>query len=130
MKTIKVAFYKVKILEGKLPFYTFEELMKELATKLDGDTNKQVIDINSNGLETSIWFDYLNHSKEFGYKDKLYFLLAKDVNSIMKEDKKNNKLAHKESLNDDMHLKIPAHFFYFPDRSILGVEELDNAPRK
>jgi len=87
-KTIKIAFYKVEVLKDKLPLYSFQELLKDLATYLDGDTNRQVIDVDSNGLETSIWFDYLNHKDKFFFDKQIYFLLAKDVKSIMKEDKK------------------------------------------
>jgi len=129
-KTIKIAFYKVEFLKDKLPLYSFEELLKDLATYLDGDTNRQVIDVDSNGLETSIWFDYLNHKDKFSFDEQIYFLLAKDVKSIMKEDKKNNKLAHQENINDDIHLKIPSHFVYFPDKQIIGIEEMENAPTK
>jgi hypothetical protein len=48
----------------------------------------------------------------------------------MKEDKKNNKLAHENSIDDDIHLKIPAHFIYLPEKQVLGVEELTGAPSK
>jgi hypothetical protein len=135
MKTIKVAFYHLepkidKSGQKHFMYKSFEDSMRDLATKLDGNTNRQVIDINNNGLETSIWFDYFNEKKYFNFNNICYFLLAKDVSSIMKEDTKNNKLSHQNSINDEIHLKIPAHFVYFPDREILGVEEIENAPSK
>lgn len=134
-KSIKVAFYKVEIFSSKnqksLKLYSFEELMKELTTILDGEDNNQIIE-SKNGLETSIWFDYLNYFEKFNLQDckRIYFLLAKDVKSLMEEDKKNKKLKHKETFESDNHLKIPSHFVYFLDKQILGVEEMNNAPTK
>ncbi|WP_324171140.1 hypothetical protein [Sulfurimonas sp.] len=135
MKTIKIAFYKLesKINRKRQSYFmykSFQESLNELATKLDGDTNRQVIDTNKNGLETSIWFDYINEKEYFNFDNIYYFLLAKDVSSIMKEDKKNNKLSHQNIIDDEIHLKIPAHFVYFPDKQVLGVEEIENAPSK
>jgi len=135
MKTIKIAFYKLEAktnrkLQSHFMYKSFHESLDELATKLDGDTNRQVIDTNNNGLETSIWFDYLNEGKYFNFDNIYYFLLAKDVSSIMKEDKRNNKLSHQNGIDDEIHLKIPAHFVYFPDKEVLGVEEIENAPSK
>jgi len=129
MKIITIAFYKLEE-DNRLELTTFTEKLKELSTYLDGDTNRQVIDINKNKLETSIWFDSFNEEKYFNSKDLTYFLLAKDVNSLMKEDKKNNKLSHQDSFNDNIHLKIPAHFVYFPEDKILGVEQINDAPTK
>lgn len=134
-KSIKVAFYKVEIFSSKkqksLKLYSFEELIKELTTVLDEEDNNQIIE-SKNGLETSIWFDYLNYFEKFNLQDCncIYFLLAKDVKSLMEEDKKKKKLKHKETFESDNHLKIPSHFVYFPDKQILGVEETDNAPTK
>jgi len=136
MKLIKIAFYKLdsksnrKKQKGFL-FKSFEEMLVELASKLDGNTNRQVVEIDKNGLETSIWFDCFNEKKYFQFENKFYFLLAKDVISIMKEDKKNNELVHENTIDDDIHLKTPAHFMYFPEKNILAVEEIgNNAPTK
>jgi len=139
MKTIKIAFYRLTEAKAKqnrkvqsiMHYSAFGELLKKLAQQLDGDANKQVVDIGNNGLETSIWFDCFNETDFFKFQEYYYFLLAKDVPSIMKEDKKNKKLEHKDSQKDDIHLKIPAHFVFFPEKNILGVEIIEgNAPTK
>jgi len=114
-----------------MSYRSFEDLLKDLASRLEGDANKQVIDIGNNGLETSIWFDCFNEKGFFEFQNGYYFLLAKDVPSIMKEDKINKRLEHKDTQEDDIHLKIPAHFVYFPEKKILGAEVIDgNAPTK
>lgn len=92
LKTIKIAFYKLDAYKSRkkqahFRFKTFQELLLELASKLDGDKNRQVISTNNSGLETSIWFDFINEKEYFDFKDIYYFLLAKDVPSIMKEYK-------------------------------------------
>lgn len=136
MKSIKIALYKLEPKKDRKKQQTFiysdfSDMLKSLAEKLDGNTNRQVIEIDSNGLETSIWFDYLNENKYFDFNNTCYFLLAKDIASIMKEDKKKNELVHQTSVDDDIHLKTPAHFIYFPEKNILAVEEISvNAPTK
>lgn len=136
MKSIKIALYKLEPKQDRkkqqiLIYSDFSDMLKELAKKLDGNTNRQVIEIDNNGLETSIWFDYLNENKYFDFNNTCYFLLAKDIGSIMKEDKKRNELVHQNSVDDDIHLKTPAHFIYFPEKNILAVEEISvNAPTK
>lgn len=135
MKTLKIALYKLepstdRKKQQKFSFQNFEDMLVELAKKLEGNTNRQVIEIDKNQLETSIWFDYLNESKYFDFNNACYFLLAKDISSIMKEDKNKNELIHQDSIDDDIHLKIPAHFIYFPETKILAVEEISNAPTK
>lgn len=136
MKLIKIALYKLEPSTNRKKqqnfiYSDFSDMLKELAKKLDGNTNRQVIEIDNNGLETSIWFDYLNENKYFDFNNICYFLLAKDVASIMKEDKKKNELVHQNSVDDDIHLKTPAHFIYFPEKNILAVEEISvNAPTK
>jgi len=138
-KTIKVAFYRISITlkkdrdkSQKLPLYTFRDVLKQLASKLDGNNNKQIITLENNELETSIWFDSFNHKniRKDICKNCIAFLLAKDVLSVMEEDKETQKLAQKESQNDNVHLKIPAHFLYFSENEIIGVEEIQNSATK
>jgi len=136
MKSIKIALYQLEPKKDRKKqqmfiYSDFSDMLKRLAEKLDGNTNRQVIETDSNGLETSIWFDYLNENEYFGFNNTYYFLLAKDIGSIMKEDKKKNELVHQTSADDDIHLKTPAHFIYFPEKNILAVEEISvNAPTK
>lgn len=136
MKSIKIAFYELDSKKDKkgqanFLFNSFPDMLKELSSKLDDIKNKQVIDVDKNGLETSIWFDCFDEQKYFNFGDIYYFLLTKDVISIMKENKKTNELIHQDTIDDDIHLKIPAHFIYFPKNNILAVEEIGtNAPTK
>ena len=141
-KILTIKFYKLDYIkltknskQSEIDFSNeikFEKHLNELAKDLDGNYESQIVEIGKDNLETSIWFDFLNEKKFFKFEETkyYYFLLAKDVKSLMKEDKKYNTLTHQDTVQENIHSKIPTHFIYFPEHKVLGVEESHNSPTK
>jgi len=85
-KILTIKFYELdNNINNEL--YLFEEQLNKLAKDLDGNYESQIVEIGKDNLETSIWFDFLNEKKFFKFEETkyYYFLLAKDVKSLMKE---------------------------------------------
>ena len=133
--TIKASVFDVKIsstnllLSGK----TLEDILKELATKLDDidSINTRVLDINVNDKETSIWFDSFdditNFSKENIFDNAVCFLLAKDMNYQFVENKEKKQIEN-FSHNEKIKPKIPAHCVFIKSANILLMEETADTP--
>jgi regulation of enolase protein 1 (concanavalin A-like superfamily) len=133
--TIKASVYDVEIsnkslfLSGK----TLDDILKELATKLDDKNfiNTRVLDINTNDKETSIWFDSFdditNFSKEILFDNAVCFLLAKDMNYQFVENKEKKQIENSLH-NEKIKPKIPAHCVFIKNKNILLMEETTDAP--
>jgi hypothetical protein len=139
-KLIKAGVFDIKVeadnnillIENGKKDNMFENILKELSSKLD-DTdsyNTRVLD-TYNGIETSIWFDsfdnVIDFSKEDIFEDTICFLLAKDMNYQLIENKEENKLEN-ISYNERIKPKIPSHCVFIKSQDILLMETSTNAP--
>lgn len=133
--TIKASVYDIEISNKSLFLSdkTLEDILKELATKLDDkdSINTRVLDINANDKETSIWFDSFdditNFSKENIFDDAVCFLLAKDMNYQFVENKEKKQIEN-SSHNEKIKPKIPAHCVFIKSENILLMEDTADTP--
>ncbi|MDY0403018.1 hypothetical protein [Sulfurovum sp.] len=133
---IKASVFDIEISNKSLflASKTLEDILKELATKLDDSSNSsntRVLDINSNDKETSIWFDSFdditNFSKENIFDNAVCFLLAKDMNYQFVENKEKKQIEN-SSHNEKIKPKIPAHCVFIKSENILLMEETTDTP--
>lgn len=132
---IKASVFDIEISKNDLwlSTYTLEDLLKELSEKLDDEDseNTRILDVNSNDKETSIWFDSFddtsNFSKESIFNDTVCFLLAKDMNYQLVEDKETRQIKSSSS-NKKLKPKIPSHCVLIKSQNILLMEEATNTP--
>lgn len=133
MSILKASIFNVKIVENQNLFQrNFDKILKELASKLDDVNcgNIRIFDTNNKGKETSIWFDSFDYQQDFMsdnvLKDSICFLLAKDIDFSMVEDKEKNQLDGIMA-NQSITPKIPSHCIYLPNDSIFIIEESTNS---
>lgn len=133
MSTLKASIFNVKIMKGKNLFEKeFDEILKELYSRLDDDNrgNIRVFDRNIKGKEISIWFDSFDYQQDFMndniLKDAICFLLAKDIDFSMVEDKDKNQLDG-IAASQNITPKTPSHCVYLPNDSIFIIEESNNS---
>lgn len=133
MSTLKASIFNVNITKNKHLFEKeFDEILKELASKLDDDNrgNIRVFDRNIKGKEISIWFDSFDYQQDFMndniLKDAICFLLAKDIDFSMVEDKDKNQLDG-IAASQNITPKTPSHCVYLPNDSIFIIEESNNS---
>ena len=129
---LKTCVYNVKIDRNNLFAKSFKETLKDLASMLDdigGNGNIRILDTYK-GKETSIWFDSFDYEKDFSrdeiLQDSVCFLLAKDMDFSIIEDKEKEELGSYTS-NSKIRPKIPSHCIYLPSQDILIVENNTNA---
>ena len=127
---LKAYVYDVK--PNNLFAKPFKEILKDLSSVLDdvgGNGNIRILDIYK-GKETSIWFDSFDYEKDFSrdeiLQDSICFLLAKDMDFSIIEDKEKEELGSYTS-NSKIRPKIPSHCIYLPSQDILIVENNTNA---
>ena len=128
--TIKALVYDIDI-ENNLNANSFENVLKELASCLDSISGDEVQILDQcKDKEVSIWFDSFNFQKDYSadelLKDNICFLLARDANQIMTEDKENKKLQG-NTLNAHLRSKIPTHCIYLAKENILIMETSQNS---
>lgn len=138
---IKASIFEIKInkddnillTNGGQKQITFEEILVELASRLDDEDsqNTRILDINANDKETSIWFDSFDNvtsfSKNIIFNDAVCFLLAKDLNYQFVENKE-KKQIQSSSHNEKIKPKIPSHCIFIKSKNILLMEEATNTP--
>lgn len=129
---LKACVYNVKIDHNNLFTKPFEETLKDLSSVLDdvgGNGSIRILDTYK-GKETSIWFDSFDYEKDFSrdeiLQDSVCFLLAKDMDFFIIEDKEKEELGSYTS-NSKVRPKIPTHCIYLPNQDILIVENNTNA---
>lgn len=132
--TLKANIYEVKI--GKIGNLfekpkPFEEILREIATKLN-DSNKDtgiLVFDKKKDTETSIWFDSFDYNDKFAnsdiLKETVCFLLAKDIDLSIVENKTEEKLESFVT-NDKIRPKIPSHCIFLPNKNILIMENNTN----
>lgn len=127
---LKAYVYDVK--PNNLFAKPFKEILKDLSSVLDdvgGNGNIRILDIYK-GKETSIWFDSFDYEKDFSrdeiLQDSVCFLLAKDMDFSIIEDKEKEELGSYTG-NSKIRPKIPSHCIYLPSQDILIVENNTNA---
>jgi hypothetical protein len=127
---LKAYVYDVK--PNNLFAKPFKEILKDLSSVLDdvgGNGNIRILD-TCKGKETSIWFDSFDYEKDFSrdeiLQDSVCFLLAKDMDFSIIEDKEKEELGSYTS-NSKIRPKIPSHCIYLPSQDILIVENTTNA---
>lgn len=127
---LKAYVYDVK--PNNLFAKPFKEILKDLSSVLDdvgGNGNIRILDIYK-GKETSIWFDSFDYEKDFSrdeiLQDSICFLLAKDMDFSIIEDKEKEELGSYTG-NSKIRPKIPSHCIYLPSQDILIVENNTNA---
>ena len=127
---LKAYVYDVK--PNNLFAKPFKEILKDLSSMLDdvgGNGNIRILDTYK-GKETSIWFDSFDYEKDFSrdeiLQDSVCFLLAKDMDFSIIEDKEKEELGSYTS-NSKIRPKIPSHCIYLPSQDILIVENNTNA---
>lgn len=130
--TLKATIYKVEASNNNLFFNNFETILKDLASRLDDSgisQNIRVLDEYKN-KETSIWFDSFDYNKDFLQneilRDSICFLLAKDIDFSIIENKEHKKLDSVVK-NANTRPKIPSHCVYIPNKNILIMEESTNS---
>lgn len=123
---LKAYVYDVK--PNNLFAKPFKEILKDLSSVLDdvgGNGNIRILDIHK-GKETSIWFDSFDYEKDFSrdeiLQDSVCFLLAKDMDFSIIEDKEKEELGSYTG-NSKIRPKIPSHCIYLPSQDILIVEK-------
>lgn len=134
-QTIKARVYDVKIISNNLFSIgrTFEDMLKELSSKLDykDPNNTRILDINVNDKETSIWFDSFDDITRFSQEDifdnTICFLLAKDMNYQFVENKEKKQIENFSS-NEKIKPKIPSHCVFIKDSNILLMEHSSDTP--
>ncbi|WP_334088551.1 hypothetical protein [Helicobacter typhlonius] len=133
MSTVKASIFDVRTNQNMSLFARqFDEIIKELASKLDdiNGRNIRVLYKDTKGKETSIWFDSFDYQKDFDndetLKNSICFLLAKDIDFSMVENKECNQL---DAVVADKKIcpKIPSHCIYIPNEKILIIEESSNS---
>lgn len=127
---LKAYVYDVK--PNNLFAKPFKEILKDLSSMLDdvgGNGNIRILDTYK-GKETSIWFDSFDYEKDFSrdeiLQDSVCFLLAKDMDFSIIEDKEKEELGSYTG-NSKIRPKIPSHCIYLPSQDILIVENNTNA---
>lgn len=133
MGILKASIFSVKIIENQNLFQrNFDEILKELASKLDdiNGGNIRIFDTNKKGKETSIWFDSFDYQQDFIsndiLKESICFLLAKDIDFSIIENKENKQLDGIMG-DEKIHPKIPSHCIYIPSDNIFIIEESSNS---
>lgn len=128
MNTLKAFIYEVNVdMSDNLFVKNFKEILQEISKSLDdigGGGNIRILD-DSNGKETSIWFDSFDYEKDFSndnlLKNSICFLLAKDIDFSIMEDKEKEELKS-FVMNSKVKPKIPSHCVYLPTKGLLIVE--------
>lgn len=127
-KVIKSSIYTVEVSQENIFQRDFSTILKNLSLHL---TSSCAFDTNQNSIETSIWLDSFNEVSKFSdnstFDDTVCFLLAKDMNYQLVEDKEEEKIENISSTTKFMP-KIPSHCVYFKSKNILLMEESDNSP--
>lgn len=132
MSSVKSIIYEVEISQENIYLRDFESILKELASSLDGNTqDTRVLDKNQNDIETSIWFDSFDNITKFSeekiFDDSICFLLAKDMNFQLIEDKEEKSIKNMSS-SLKQKPKIPAHCVYIKKQNLFLMEETTNSP--
>ncbi|AFI05150.1 hypothetical protein [Helicobacter cetorum] len=127
MGKLRAFVYKVKT-ERDLFTKPLDEVLINMAGKLDSDSPASDARILNSGnkREISIWFDSIEYRNEF-LKDGIpvgcvCFLLAKDLDFMMIEDKE-KKMLNRSELSDKWHPKIPSHCVFLSKENILIMEK-------
>lgn len=132
-KTLKAFIYEVDV-EKNLFANSFSDTIHHLAQMLDDEDGKniRILDTYKN-KETSIWFDSFDYINKFEnepiFKDTICFLLAKDMEVELSENKENKSLGN-FSKDTSQTPKIPAHCIFLKNKNILITEysqEFSNA---
>lgn len=130
---VEIVRKNILLVDNEKGFVDFESILKELSSTLDDidSVNHRILDKNSKDKETSIWFDSFDNinifSKEIIFDDTICFLLAKDMNFQLVEDKENHCI---ENFSSTLNLKpkIPSHCVFIKSKNILLMEETTNSP--
>lgn len=128
--TINALVYDIDI-EKDLNANSFENVLKELYSYLDSISGDEVQILDRyKDKEVSIWFDSFIFDKDYladeVLRGNICFLLARDANQIMIEDKANRKLQG-NTLNTHLRSKIPTHCVYLDKEKVLIMETSQNS---